>query len=514
MTRSACPTSRGRRLSRFTALASAWVLAAFSASATAAAAKPNILFILTDDQGRQTLGSYGGKQVPTPHLDGLARDGMRFTDAYVMPQCTPTRASLFTGQHTARNGMWHVIGWYGYPWAPIAEPPFVEQLPRAAFTLPKGLRSAGYATGMAGKWHLTTNADGDYVRLKPEAAAAYGFDFVAPPGPDSPSQGDKWVDHLTDQAIGFIERHRERPWFFYLAHHTVHSVVAAPAELVAKHRAAGAPAEGLHSAVYLAALEHLDHSIGRLLAKLDELGLRQQTLVVFLSDNGGIQSVYDAKDFTNGAGGGLRKLQVQREEFSNAPFRAGKGSPYEGGLRVPCLIRWPSVVQAGSTCSTPIHVIDWLPTLLDVAGVAPPKDHMVDGTNLGPLLRSGKLAPRPLYWYMPLYDLRWGATPCAVVRDGNWKLIDYFGDSFDDDGNYITGARSELFDLTHDSGERHDLASQQPEQTARLRRQLHAWMQSIPVSIPTKNPHYDAARSLSETKQKQPWNASQAQAAP
>jgi arylsulfatase A len=498
------------RLPRFAESVLATIFLAWALSVPAqAASPPNILFILTDDQGRQTLGCYSGKQVPTPHLDSLARDGMLFTDAYVMPQCTPTRASLFTGQHTARNGMWHVIGWYGYPWAAVAEPPFVEQLPRAAFTLPKGLRATGYVTGMAGKWHLTTNADGDYTRLKPEAADAYGFDFVAPPGPGSTGSGDKWVDHLTDEAIGFIERHRERPWFFYLSHHTLHAKISAPQELVAKYSAAGAPETGLHSATYLAAIEHLDASVGRLLKKLAECGLQENTLVVFLSDNGGVQSVYDMRDFTGDAGGGLKKLRIEREEFSNAPFRAGKGSPYEGGLRVSCLARWPTKIAAGSRCTTPIHVIDWLPTLLDIAGSKPPREHVVDGVSLVPVLQGVPLAARSLYWYLPLYDLRWGATPCAVIREGDWKLIDYFGDSFDAEGNYRDGARCELFHLGRDAEESVDLAANEPGRVAALQSQLRAWIASVPAPIPAANPHHDPERSLTETKQKQPWNSPQ-----
>ncbi|MBI5690284.1 MAG: sulfatase-like hydrolase/transferase [Verrucomicrobia bacterium] len=299
----------------------------------AAERRPNLLLVLTDDQGYPTLSCYGGTQVPTPHLDRLAREGLRFTDAYVMPQCTPTRAALLTGQHTARHGMWHVIPWYGTPWAPVREPAFRESLTRETFLFPKGLRAAGYATGTAGKWHLTNNADGNYVAIKAEAAAHYGFDYSAPPGPGSQNEGDKHVDYLTDQAIDFIRRHREQPWFFYLAHHTVHGKVSAPSALVEKYRAAGAPATGLHHATYLAALEHLDRSVGRLVAAIDELGLRERTLVVFVSDNGGVYQVYDMKPFTEGPGTAER-LTVASEEFSNAPLRAGKGSAYEGGIRV------------------------------------------------------------------------------------------------------------------------------------------------------------------------------------
>jgi arylsulfatase A len=400
--------------------------------------KPNILFILTDDQGWSTLGCYGSKQVPTPHLDSLARDGVRFTQAYAMPQCTPTRASLFSGQHTARNGMWHVIPWYGLPWGRVAEPAYREQFPRNAFNLPKGLRAAGYTTGMGGKWHLTSGADGDYTALNPAAGEAYGFDFVAPKGQGQLGEGDKWVDHLTGQAIGFIEQNRERPWFFYLAHHTVHGRVSAPDALVEKYRAKGAPAEGLHNAIYLAALEHLDNSIGRLLAKLDELKLRERTIVIFQSDNGGVKSTYSLP----GAAESSTPLKIDRFEFDNAPLRANKGTPYEAGIRVPCLVRWPGVIKGGIVSDT----------------------------------------------------------------DGDWKLIEYFGDWFDDAGIYHAGQHVELYNLRADVGEAHDLATREPERAARLRDQMHAWLKSIPAPIPGPNAHYDAAKAFTETREKQPWN--------
>lgn len=465
--------------------------------------KPNILFILIDDEGWPTLGCYGSKQAPTPHIDSLARDGVRFTDAYVMPQCTPTRAALLSGQHTARNGMWHVIPWYGLPWARVAEPVYREQFPRETFNLPKGLRAAGYRTGMAGKWHLTTGADGDYSALKSSAADAYGFDFVAEKGPGSQNEGDKWVDHLTDQAIGFIERERERPWFFYLAHHTIHAKVSAPPALVEKYRAAGAPAEGMHNATYLAAIEHLDNSVGRLLAKLDGLQLRERTMVVFLSDNGGVKSVFDLPDPPTES---TAPLKVRTQEFDNVPLRAGKGSAYEGGIRVPCLVRWPGAVKPGSVSDTPIHITDWLPTLLAAGGGKAPPDYPVDGTNLMPLLKGGPLPPRPLYWYMPLYDLRWAATPCAVVRDGDWKLIEYFGDWFGADAVYRAGHHLELYNLRSDLGETRDLAGSEPQRAAQLGGQLHAWMQSVSATIPGTNPHFDAQKSFVETKDKQLWN--------
>jgi len=493
-----------RQMNRFLIIrriCSLWftLCAIIAINAVGAAKRPNILFILIDDEGWPTLGSYGCKVVPTPHLDKLADESVRFTDAYVMPLCTPTRAALFTGQYCARTRMWHVLAdpWYGYPWAPVREPAYRECLPRDWFTLPKGMRAAGYVTGMAGKWHLTANEDGDYVALNPQAAEAYGFDFVAPRGPGSIHAGDKWVNHLTDTTISFIREHRDQSWFFYLAHHTLHGLVCAPKELVAKYRKQGAPQKGLNNATYLAAIEHLDDSIGRLMAALDEMKLREQTLVVFLSDNGGVSRLYNLKPFLNGPGTNTQ-LHVAGEEFSNTPLRAGKGAPYEGGIRVPCIVRWPGVTAPGRVIKTPVHIVDWLPTLLDVAGSHPPADYKCDGLGLVPLLRGGRLPERSLFWYMPLYDLRWGATPCAAVRNGDWKFIEYFGDYCDANGKYLPGHHIELFNLRYDVGESTNRAKHEPARKKAMLDELHAFLLDCGDEIPGSNPHHDPSRAFTE----------------
>ncbi len=484
-------------------------IASFAAASDARAQSdsqptPNILFILTDDQGWSSLGSYGNELVPTPNIDRLAAEGMRFTDAYVMPQCTPTRAALLTGQHTARNGMWHVIGWYGSPWARMTEPAFVENLPPEKCYLPHRLRKAGYRTGMAGKWHLTNNAAGHYVFLKQQAASDFGFDFVAPPGQGSQNEGDKWVNHLTDSACSFIEDNKDRPWFFYLSHHTLHGKVAAPEALVQKYLDAGAPPEGMHNATYLAAIEHLDDSVGRLLQKLDDLKLRENTLVVFLSDNGGVDTSYALPEWSDQPLDGSEPLKPRLQEFDNAPLREGKGSAYEGGIRVPCIVRLPSVVTPGSINQTPIHVVDWLPTLLTLAGgVVEPE---TDGVNLTPLFRGESIPERPLYWYLPLYDLRWASTPSAVIRQGKWKLIEYFGDRFDANQQYRIGQHSELFNLEDDLGETKDVAALHADRVNAMRGQLLGWIRSIPAEMPTQNVHHDEAKAFQETKEKQSWN--------
>lgn len=468
--------------------------------AAAADRPPNILFVLTDDQGWTTLGCYGGKLVPTPNLDRLAAGGVRFTAAYVTPQCTPTRATLLTGQYPSRHRMWHVIPWYGLPWAPVEEPAYVESLPRETFTLPKGLKAAGYATGCFGKWHLTHGPDGNYTSLTPSGAPHFGFDVIAEPRPKAEEERDKAVDFLTNHAIRFIEAQREKPWFCLLTHHTIHGKVFAPADLNAKYLKNGAPTDGLHNATYLAAIEHLDTSVGRLLASLEKTGQDKNTIVVFLSDNGG---VYQARSKDPSAASGPPRLAVDREEYSNAPLRAGKGSAYEGGIRVPMIVRWPGHADAGRAVDTPVHAVDLLPTLFAAAGGSAPPGHVLDGVNLSPLLKAGgSIAPRPLFFYMPLYDLRWAATPCAVVRDGDLKLIEYFGDSFDADGVYHPGAKLELFDLKQDIGETRDLSKSRPEDVARLRALLHEHFKSTGAAVPGKNPRHDPARQFEETRVK------------
>jgi arylsulfatase A-like enzyme len=400
--------------------------------------------------------------------------------------------------------MWHVIPWYGTPYGRLREPAFRENLARDTFTLAKGLRAAGYATGTAGKWHLTNNEDGNYGGLKPEAAAYYGFDSAALPGPGPVGEGDKHVDYLTDRALEFAERHHDRPWFFYLAHHTIHGKVSAPDALIARYRARGAPESGLHNATYLAAIEHLDDSIGRLMSGLDQLGQRDRTLVIFLSDNGGIDVAYDTRPFSEptGAKATPTQLTIERREYSNAPLRMGKGSHYEGGIRVPCLVRWPGVTPAGTVSAVPIHVVDWLPTLLAAAGGRAPANHVLDGVDLAPVLRGERGPSRALFWYSPFYETRWAITPSATVREGDWKLIEFFGDRFDAAGRYQEGARTELYQLRDDLGEQRDLAAREPARVKAMREKLYAWLHSVPAEVPEPNPDFDPRRQLLEARKK------------
>jgi arylsulfatase A len=472
------------------------------------AERPNILFILTDDQGWPTLESYGGKIVPTPNLDKLASEGARLSDFYVTSQCSPTRATFMTGQYTARHRLWHVLPWYGYPWARVTEPPYAGNYSRDTFTIAKGLRAAGYATAIVGKWHLTNNEDGHYNGLNPEAAHFYGFDYAPPVIAKSYFEegSDRGVDLFTDQTIDFISKHKDRPWFVYLSHHMIHGVVVAPNDLTNQYRDKGYGDEGPNRAVYLAGLEHIDHSIGRLMAALEKLGEAENTLVVFTSDNGGIDYKFDFKQgvIKNGA----PTLPIEMYEYDNAPLRMGKGSGYEGGIRVPFIVRWPGKVKAGQTISTPAHIVDMLPTFFSAAGAKPPKSHPIDGENLLPLFTgksSNRLNQRPVYQYYPFYDLRWGITPSASIRSGDYKLLEFFGERVGDDGQFYPGNQIELYNLRVDPGESRNLAAQESKIAKKLKNQLHTWVQDIGAEIPKPNPHYIPDRQLDETREKPDW---------
>jgi arylsulfatase A len=442
-----------------------------------------------DDMGYGALSCQGNKHVQTPHLDRLASQGMRFTSAYVTPQCTPTRSSLMTGQYTARTRMFHVIPPYEYPYARMSEVPHLHNLSRDTFILPKGLKQVGYSTAAIGKWHLTANADGNYNGLYAAASKHYGFDVVSTPpkDPKEISTGDKAVNRFTDEAIHFIQKNRSNPFFLYLPQHSIHNIVSAPANLVEKYRAKGYPATDRNNATYLAALEHMDTAFGRLMQSLDDTGLAENTIVMFLTDNGGIHR--QLKPATG-------HLEIRETLFDNAPLREGKGFNYEGGIRVPFLVRWPGRIRPNTICDTPVHAIDLLPTLLDAAGSKP--QDTVDGVNITPLFEGKRIPSRPLYWYMPFYDLNWAATPAAIIRDGNYKLIEAFGDYFDASNNYayVTQPRLELFDLAKDPGETTNLAPKDPARARRMRAQLHSWLQSLDAPIPTRNPNFNPERAF------------------
>jgi arylsulfatase A len=428
----------------------AMLLAASGACAADAPAKPNIVFIIADDLGINDLGCYGRKDHKTPHLDKLAAEGMRFTCSYcAQPICSPSRAAILTGKTPARLHLTtYLPGRADVPSQKLLQPKINTQLPLEEITLAEMLKEAGYSTACIGKWHLGGKGPNQH-----------GFDFVHAGNSDtkpSETEGGKGEYGLTRRALQFIEQNKEKPFFLYLAHATPHIPFAAKPRLIEKYRDAFNPA-------YAAMMESLDDTVGMIVAKLDELKLAEKTIVVFTSDNGGLH-VLESPD---------------SPATYNTPFRAGQGFLYEGGLRVPLIVRWPNQVAAGRTVDTPVINTDWTPTFLEFCGRKAPSP--LDGMSIAPLLRGGELPPRSLFWHFPHYSEQ-GNRPGGAIREGDWKLIEHYEDG-----------KLELFNLAQDIGEDHDLAAQESKRASQLKAKLAEWRKAVGAQENRPNPNFDPA---------------------
>jgi arylsulfatase A-like enzyme len=452
------------------------------------ARKPNIVFILADDLGWTDLACYGSRYYETPNIDRLAAEGMRFTHGYTCgPNCQPTRAALMTGQYGPRTGIYTVGGTdrFDTSMRPLVPVENVTRLAPAKVTMAESLKKAGYASGLFGKWHL-----GEDPKHHPlaqgfdEAIVSMGrhFDFKTNPKADLPP-GAYLADFLTDRAIGFIERHKDRPFLLCLHHFAVHSPHEAKPDKVA-HFKDKPPSAGHRSPVYAAMIASLDDSVGRVVARLDELKLSQNTLVVFTSDNGGV--------------GGYVAAGVRTKEgiTDNAPLRGGKGMLYEGGVRVPFIFRWPSRIRPGAVCEEPIISVDMYPTLLALSGAPAPHGQPLDGLSILPLLErdaSTAFSRHALYWHFPGYlgsgkDI-WRTMPAGAIRVGDYKLLEFFEDG-----------RLELYNLREDVGQKHDLAKEMPEQMRQMHDKLLAWRKEVKAPMPTPRAKSDDQKSAGKPK--------------
>ncbi len=446
--------------------------------------KLNFVFLLFDDLGWADVGYQGSDFYETPNIDRLASQGMRFTNGYAAcPVCSPTRASIMTGKYPARLHLTNFLpGPQPRPYARLLAPEFSQHLPLEEITLAEALHPAGYTSASIGKWHL---GNAGYLPDK----QGFDFSFVTGGGhlyprwtvnpPNKVRPGEDRADRMTEEGERFIETNRERPFFLYLPYHLPHIPLQARERLIAKYQAKldtpkfrarrdlRGPSQ--NNPVYGAMIENADTAVGRILKKLDQLDLAGRTVVVFNSDNGGLT----AREFEN------------RPATSNAPLREGKGHAYEGGIRVPLLVRWPGVVKPGSSSDTPVSSIDYYPTILEMAGVPDVTGHTPDGESLVSLLKnSGRPRREALYWHYPHYSNQGGA-PAGVVRQGDYKLIEFYEDD-----------HVELYNVVKDAGEREDLARKMPERAARLRAMLRAWRRSVDAQMPSPNPNYNRAREM------------------
>ncbi len=417
------------------------------------AAAPNIVFILTDDLGINDLACYGRKEHHTPNLDRLAAQGTRFTSAYcAQPICSPSRAAILTGKAPARLHLTtYLPGRPDCASQKLLHPAIRQQLPLEEKTLAEYLKAAGYATACIGKWHLGGNGF---------LPTDQGFDVYRPgKAVTKPSEveGGKGEYELTRWAGEFMEANRTRPFFLYLAHDTPHIPFSAKPGMVARNSKAFSP-------TYAAVIETMDDTVGRLLAKLDALGLADNTLVIFTSDNGGLHVPEGPHPTVT----------------HNAPFRAGKGFVYEGGLRIPLIARWPGRIPAGRVLDAPVINTDWLPTLLHLTGARVPGG--LDGVSLSAMLTGNAQPPvRPLFWHFPHYTNQ-GSQPAGAMREGDWKLIEHYEDG-----------RLELFNLAADLGETNNLAAKETSRATRMAEELARWRVRIGAQTNASNPNFDAA---------------------
>lgn len=439
-------------------------------ASTFAADKPNIVFVLADDLGWTDVGCQGSKYYKTPAIDRLATQGMRFSSYYHCQNCAPSRAALMSGQYPPRTGI-YTVGTLERGDASSRQmkvPDNVTQLPLDRATVANVLKSAGYTTGLFGKWHL--GQMGDYHPSKrgfDEAITSMGkhFDFATQPKVDYP-KGTYLADFLTDKAVAFIEKHKERPFFLCVHHFGVHVPHEAKPDLIEKYKKKKGVG-GHNDPVYAAMIDSLDQSVGRIMAKLDELKLAENTLLIFASDNGGV-------------GGYNREGIPAKNATDNTPLRSGKGSLYEGGVRVPFIVKWPSAVKAGTTCDTPAQHVDLLPTCAEIAGAKLPKQPL-DGESILTLMKdsSAKLKREAIYAHFPGYlegggAGQWRTTPVGFIRADDWKLLEFFE----------TG-KLELYNLKDDIGESKDLSKDMPDKAKELHGKLVAWRKDIQAAMPT-----------------------------
>ncbi|MEM7655472.1 MAG: sulfatase [Bacteroidota bacterium] len=443
-----------------------------------AQSSPNLIYIMVDDLGWKDVGFMGSQYYQTPNLDQLASRSLVFDHGYAgAANCAPSRAMLMSGQHPMRHGIYTVAHSDRGQSQDRALIPTKNTLvlEDSMLTFAEVLQEAGYRTGIFGKWHLGKDP------------ATQGFDVVkagtgrrnthfAPfdlPGIEEEA-GEYLTDRLAEEAVQFMENRKEQPFFLYLPFFSIHTKLVGKPGTVDKYQGLP-PVDGQgNNAEYAAMVEHVDDAVGRVMAALARLGLQENTLVVFCSDNGGI--AYLSRQW---------------------PLRAGKGSYYEGGIRVPMLFHWPGKVPAGERTDVPITFIDMFPTLTNLLGVEVPENKALDGTDLSATILGEKTVAetqnRALFWHFPIYlekyngvgddsrDALFRTRPGTVMRKGRWKLHEYF-----EDGGL------ELYDLAADPGERINLATLLPEESAQLHAEMKAWREAHGAPVPTeRNPEYE-----------------------
>lgn len=444
---------------------------------------PNIVFILADDLGWADLPCYGNTFNEAPNIDKLAEAGMRFTNAYAAcPVCSPTRASIQSGQYPARVGVIDFITGHWRPFEEVIVPKNRTQyLPPEIVTMAESAQKAGYKTGYFGKWHLGNASDQLPGAQGYEDFHVYsGGGFYSPKFiPAIPANNEKRLSEgLTDMGVDFIERNRENPFFLFLAHYDVHVQLDADKDLINKYLEKEKKDNYPGNAVYASMIEHVDRSVGRIIQKLSALGLDENTMVIFYSDNGGLIGRFDRIPLiAEGSIGVYENSPMKYIATSNAPLRAEKGTVYEGGIREPLIVKWPGKIKAGIVSDAIVSSVDFYPTLLELAGVDKP-NQVLDGQSLLPALLENKSdSERAIFWHYPVYH---HDQPAGAVRKGEWKLIQ----------NFVTGKLS-LYNLQANISESMDLSELYPQKAHELAELLSEWQKSVKAEFPVPNPDFN-----------------------
>lgn len=462
----------------------------------AKAEKPNILFILADDLGYSDLGFMGSLYYETPHIDALANNGIIFTDGYSGSQvCSPARASIMTGQFTARHGITDWIGAAtGVNWqkkkkrhSKLLPAEYQWHIAKEVITFPEALQSAGYTTFFAGKWHL--GGKGNFPEDHGFDINKGGIDRGSPPGGfyapfNNPKlknreRGENLSMRLAKETADFITSTKSEPFLAYLSFYAVHAPLQTTKEKWMKYRdkaeSMGIADQGfakgdllpmrLHqdNPVYAGLIESMDDAVGHVLNTLKESGLDKNTIVIFTSDNGGV---------------------VSGDHYSTSclALKGGKGHQWEGGIRIPFVVSVPWLNHNGQRNKTPVAGSDFYPTLLELAGVPIPAEADIDGKSLVPVLEGKTLDERPLYWHYPHYGNQ-GGRPVSIMRQGDWKIIHYWEDG-----------RNELYNLAQDIHEESDLSQQEPERTQTMSKTLFKWLDDTGAKLPTPDPSHNEAK--------------------
>jgi uncharacterized sulfatase len=426
--------------------------------------KPNVVFILADDLGWSQVGCYGSNYYQTPNIDGLAEEGIRFTSAYAAaPVCSPTRASIMTGKHPARLHLTNFIPGNAFKDSLLAIPDWQKHLPLDEVTIGELARSAGYATALYGKWHLSSHKtppeshpfnpdkqgfESTFVTYKP-------VNGMAKPWQTAEHDAHN-VDTITSLALHFIEENKTNPFLLVVSHNTIHDPLMEKHELISKYKNMDGVKRPENHPVIAAMIETLDNSVGRILQKLEEANLKENTLVIFYSDNGG-----------------------KKGYAAQTPFRAGKGWLYEGGIRVPLIMRWPGYIETNAVNSEFIISNDFYPTFHSIFGLGEINE-TIDGLDIMSIINDDKADVRnTLFWHYPHYHKGSGMKPAGAIRKNNYKLIEWYEDRLTGQKEYY-----ELYDLSSDPGETQNVADSLTDTANELINDLKEWRLNVNTQMP------------------------------